>query len=249
MKLNFLVAPDFAPDRLAGWHMLNTVLQSRSGLHLHLLTPSGALEQAQLLDAGQVDLIYANPFDAAHLIRSLGFAAFARPVGKSDEMVIATRAESELQRIEDIRPGQHIALTDNRDVKLMGLRLLEAADVSEADLQWSVVETYQAAARMAMKGDVDAAFFLSEAYHSLSRITRSQLKVLIESAIGDITHVVLSHPRMGEQVPALLKVLTGLGQQTNDHEVLQALGIAGGFEVMHEEDAEFMVDLMDTLLD
>ena len=29
MTLNFLVAPDFSPERFAGWHMLNTVLQRR----------------------------------------------------------------------------------------------------------------------------------------------------------------------------------------------------------------------------
>ena len=45
MKLNFLIAPDFSPERFAGWHMLNTVLQRRSGLHLHLLTPASAHER------------------------------------------------------------------------------------------------------------------------------------------------------------------------------------------------------------
>ena len=40
MTLNFLIAPDFAPQRFAGWHMLNTTLQRRSGLRLHLLTPA-----------------------------------------------------------------------------------------------------------------------------------------------------------------------------------------------------------------
>ena len=42
MKLNFLVAPDFAPERFAGWHMLNSLLQSRTGLHMHLMTPATA---------------------------------------------------------------------------------------------------------------------------------------------------------------------------------------------------------------
>ena len=45
MTLNFLIAPDFAPQRFAGWHMLNTTLQRRSGLGLHLLTPASPTEQ------------------------------------------------------------------------------------------------------------------------------------------------------------------------------------------------------------
>ena len=53
MTLNFLVAPDFAPERFAGWHLLNTVLQKRSGLGLHLMTPATAAEQAALgIDIG-----------------------------------------------------------------------------------------------------------------------------------------------------------------------------------------------------
>ena len=60
MTLNFLIAPDFAPERFAGWHMLNTTLQRRSGIGLHLLTPASAHEQADLLTAGKADLVYAG---------------------------------------------------------------------------------------------------------------------------------------------------------------------------------------------
>jgi hypothetical protein len=249
MRLNFLVAPDFAPDRFAGWHMLNTLLQSRSGLQLHLLMPPTAQEQAQMLEQGIVDLIYANPFDASHLIRELGYVALARPVGRSDEMVIANAAISPVQTVEGLRPGARIALTDNRDVKLIGLRLLEPADLTEADLQWVLTDTYQAAARMAIKGEVDAAFFLAEAFHSLTRMTRGQLQVLVESALDDITHVVLAHPRMAQSMPAIGAALAGIGQGTRDAEVLEALGLPGGFALMSDEEAEFMIDLMETLRD
>ena len=249
MKLNFLVAPDFAPERFAGWHMLNALLQSRSGLHVHLMTPATAQEQADLLASGSVDVAYANPFDASSLMRTLGFRAMAVPVGKPDEMVIATAVDSPVRRVEDLQPGARIALTSNRDVKLIGLRLLEAADLRESDVQWVPVETYQAAARMAMKGEVDASFFLADTYHCLSKLTRSQMRVVIESAIHTITHVVLAHERIAPQVDALRQALTGVGQQPNDHEVLQTLGIPQGFAAMQQEDAEFMVDLMDTLLD
>ena len=249
MTLNLLIAPDFAPERFAGWHMLNTLLQKKSGLELHLLTPASAAEQAQLMAEGKVDAVYANPFDAASMIRELGFTAIARPVGKSDEMVIATAAGSALGAVEDLRPGCTIALTDNKDVKLIGLRLLEPADLTEADVRWQTVDTDQAAARMAIKGEVDASFFLAEAYHSLSRLTKGQLKVLIESRLADITHVLLTHARMAEHVPRLQQALVGLTGTPEGQPVLDELGITGGFEAMTAEDAEFMIDLMDTLLD
>ena len=249
MTLNFLVAPDFSPERFAGWHMLNTLLQRRSGIHLHLLTPVSPSEQAELLAAGKVDLVYANPFDAADMIRNQGYIPFARPIGRSDEMVIATGAESGLKKLEDIKPGHRIALTDNKDVKLIGLRLLEPADLNESLIQWVPVENFQAAARLAIKGDVQASFFLADAYASLTRMTRSQLQVLVESRISDISHVVLAHQRIAAELPRISEALLGMGREPADADVLVALGLPDGFELMTQEQAEFMIDLMDTLLD
>lgn len=249
MTFNFLIAPDFAPECFAGWHMLNTLLQRRSGLGLHLLTPACSQEQAQALAADQVDLIYANPFDATNMIRTMGYVPFARPAQRYDEMVIASGAESGISQVESLKSGCRIALTDNKDVKLIGLRLLEPADLTESDIQWMPVDSYQAAARRAIKGEVEAAFFLSNAYASLSRLTRSQLQVLVESNIRDISHVLLAHPRIAPDLPLVSKALLGVGQAPGDQGVLEALGLPHGFEAMTQEDAEFMIDLMDTLLD
>ena len=249
MTLNFLIAPDFAPERFAGWHMLNTALQRRSGMGLHLLTPANALEQAHLLTEDKADLVYANPFDAADMIRTRGYIPFARPAKHYDEMVIATGAESGLVCVEDLKPGCRIALTENKDVKLIGLRLLEPADLTEGTIEWQPVDSHQAAARLAIKGEVQASFFLADAFASLTRMTRSQLRVLVESAISDISHVLLAHPRMAADLPAIEKALLGLGQAPGDADVLDALGLPGGFEPLSQEEAEFMIDLMDTLLD
>lgn len=116
-------------------------------------------------------------------------------------------------------------------------------------LQWVDVESFQAAARRAIKGEVEAAFFLADAFASLSRLTRSQLQVLVESRISDISHVVLAHPRMADELPRFSAALLAFGQDPRDKDVLDALGMPLGFEAMSQEDAEFMIDLMDTLLD
>ena len=236
MTLNLLIAPDFAPERFAGWHMLNTLLQKKSGIHIHLMTPASAAEQAELIASGKVDGVYANPFDAASMIRDAGYKAIARPIAKSDEMVIAT--------------GANTAYETARDVKLIGLRLLEVADLKEPDIKWHLVENYQAAARLAIKGEVDAAFFLAEAYNSLSGLTRKQMKVLVESKLADITHVFLLNSRISAEDSArFAQALLELKGTPDGQPVLDELGMSGGFEVMAEEDAEFMIDLMDTLLE
>jgi len=250
MPLNMLVAPDFAPENFPGWYMLGTAMQHRSGLRLHLLMPADAQEQAAMLNDDVVDLVYANPFDSAHLIRDRGYLPLARPRGHSDEMVIAASAESELHCVEDLRPGCRIALTDNRDVKLIGLRLLEPADLGEESVQWELTPSYQSTARMVLGGQAEAGFFLASAYHSLSRLTRQRLRVLVESQLRDISHVVLAHPRAWDDLPALRDALLGIDPaDPADAEILQALGLPGGFEPLSQEDAEFMIDLMDTLVD
>lgn len=249
MTLNFLIAPDFAPEHFAGWHMLNTTLQRRTGIGLHLLTPASAREQSELVASGQADLIYANPFDAVSMIRTHGYLPFARPAQHFDEMVIAAGAASGVTSVEGLKPGCRIALTDNKDVKLIGLRLLEPADLDEASINWVPVDSYQAAARMAIKGEVDAAFFLAASHASLTRLTRGQLQVLVESAINNIYHVVLAHPRVADDLPAIEHALLGVHSEPGDSDVLDALGLSNGFEAVTQEDAEFMIDLMDTLMD
>ena len=248
MTYNFLIAPDFSPERFAGWHMFNTLLQRQTEVGVHLLTPSSHAEQEALLADQDIDLIYANPFDAAKLIRKQGYRAIARPIGKSDEMVIASSAKGAIQSLEDIKAGSKVAMADNRDVKLIGLRLLEAVDIEESDLNFEITETYQAAARQLIQGGADIGFFLAEVFESLSKLTKLQLSLLIQSDLADICHVILVKDGL-ERADLLESVILSLQDMEEGKSVLEELGMPLGFEAMDEESAEFMIDLMETLLD
>ena len=245
---NMLIEPDFSPERFAGLHMFNTLIQKRANLNMHLNIPASHAEQETLIEAGDIQIIYANPFDAAALIREQGYRAVARPIGKSDEMVIAAAANSDINHLDDIHKGATVAMADNRDVKLIGLRLLEAVDIEESDLNWDITETYQAAARKVIKGDAQAAFFLAEIFHSFSRLTKSQLSVLIESDLADISHVLLIKDDFPD-AQIFIEAILDLHSDDDGKEALTELGMPEGFEAMSEEDAEFMIDLMQTLLD
>lgn len=245
---NMLIAPDFSPERFAGWHMFNTLIQKRANLNMHLNIPTSHAEQETVISEGDIQVIYANPFDAATLIREHGYHAVARPIGKSDEMVIAAAANSDINSLDDIKAGATIAMADNHDVKLIGLRLLEAVDIEDNDLNWSVTETYQAAARQVIKGEAQAAFFLAEIFHSFSRLTKAQLSVLIESDLADISHVLLIKDGFPD-TDILMDAILNLHNDDDGKEALTELGMPQGFEAMNEEDAEFMIDLMQTLLD
>lgn len=248
MAYNFLIAPDFSPERFVGWHLLNTFLQKRSDLHLHLHTPSSHAEQEEKLTSEDISLVYANPFDAAKMIREQGYKAIARPIGKLDEMVIASSAAGSFGSLDDLKKGTRIAMADNRDIKLVGMRLLEAVDLTEEDVQFEIVENYQAAARALLQDKADVAFFISEIYHSLSGLTKSRLNVLIESKIGVICHVVLVKDGF-EHSKTLKDALLSLNQDSEGQAILKELGLEEGFDEMTEDEAEFMIDLMETLLD
>jgi hypothetical protein len=56
-------------------------------------------------------------------------------------------------------------------------------------------------------------------------------------------------PEWARTCPPSKRLCWGLGQAPGDNEVLDALGLPNGFEAMNQEEAEFMIDLMDTLLD
>ena len=110
-----------------------------------------------------------------------------------------------------------------------------------------MTETYQAAARQVIKGDAQAAFFLAEIFHSFSRLTKTQLSVLIESDLADISHVLLIKEGFPD-TDILMDAILNLHNDDDGKEALAELGMPQGFEAMSEEDAEFMIDLMQTLL-
>lgn len=247
--LNFLIAPDFPPSNYAGWHMLNTLVQRRSGLRLRLLMPGDLKEQRHMLETENIDIVYANPFDATQLVRENGYIALAKPKLNADEVVIAARQDASWSVIEDLKTDCRIAVTPNGDIKLLGLRLLEPADLTEDNVKWVSVESYQGVARLLIKGEVDVGLFLASAFHSLSKLSKSQLKILVESNLHDISHVFLVNPIYAQELTQLQNVLLDVGQQPGDHEILEALGLPNGFVHMGQEDAEFMIDLMETLID
>lgn len=248
MANNFLIAPDFPPEFFGGWHVLNTLLQKRTGLELHLCTPTSHAEEEALVARGEVALIYANPFDATKLIREHGYRAIVKPIGKNDEMVIAAAKDSLIKSLSDLPKGATIAMADNRDVKLIGLRLLEAVDLAEDDLNFWVTDTYQAAARAVMTGQAEVGFFIAEVFHGLSKLTKSQLNVLIESDISTLSHIILVKDDF-EQADAIKSVLLSLDNDDDGRAALRELGMTDSFGEMTEEEAEFMIDLMETLLD
>ncbi|NUE67055.1 PhnD/SsuA/transferrin family substrate-binding protein [Snodgrassella sp. ESL0253] len=249
MTINFLIAPDFPPKYYAGWHFLNTRLQRLIDAPVHLFMPSNTEEEQQEIDNNNVDIIYANPFNASKLIRELGYLPVVRPVNRFDEMVIASAAESEIKSIQDIKPGMSILCTENYDVKLIALRLMEAVDIEEHDLTWIKSESFPAVARGLIQHEGDIGLFMSSAYHKLTPITLSRLNLLIESKINDLYHMILLHPRNAGMLETLQHAFSSMHETPAGAMLLEDLGLNDGFAVLKKEEAELLIDLIETLRD
>ncbi|PID49247.1 MAG: phosphate ABC transporter substrate-binding protein [Proteobacteria bacterium] len=247
MRYYFTISPDISPDRIAAWYIFNTWMQRHLGCSIRLELFHGFQPQREAIQKDQIDLIYANPFDASTLVREKGFIALAAPMGKSDEAIIATYQDAAWLCIEDLPGVCNVALTDTPDVNMISRIMLEPADIKPEDLQINQVDTPIIVAKQLLNKKVDIGFFLAEAYDHLSDVISADLRPLIRSEIHDIRHVLLSSPRMKEHHAGLCELLAGMSHNPKGQDILQNLGFIG-WDMLQQEDAEFMIDLMDTLV-
>lgn len=247
MRYGMTVSPDFPPDHIAGWYIFNTWLQRQLNTAVHLELHNDFRQQRTAIQNDEVDLIYANPFDAAMLVREKGFTALAAPSGRADEAVIAVAADSAVQAIEALPVQCRVVATDDPDINLIGMIMLEPADISRDTVQVHQVDTYILVAKQLMQQQADVGFFLAEAFDNLSELVRSQLKELIRSQIYDIRHVLLAGPRLQEHHAAIQSMLEQMTHDDKGQDVLANLKF-DDWEILQQEDTEFMIDLMDTLV-
>ena len=243
----FTVSPDFPTKRMSSWFILNTWLQKATDLHIHLELYPDFASQRQAIHDDAVDLIYANPFDASMLVREKGFVPLLRPQDKSDECLVAVKQGSPIQAVEDLAPGCRVASTEDPDVNLVGMMLLEPADLDRHNTQPVSVDSYPLVAKALFNDDADVGFFLEDAYSELSNLVRKELRELVRSQISDITHVLLSGPRLTEHRERLIQTLSAMPGEPKTAAMLEELGFSR-WQVVDREDTEFMIDLMDTLV-
>ncbi|MCK5917963.1 MAG: PhnD/SsuA/transferrin family substrate-binding protein [Cocleimonas sp.] len=240
------VSPDFTPQHIAGWYIFNTWLQRQSELAFHVELYNSFNKQREAIADNKIDLIYANPYDAAMLVREKGFKALVAPLGKADEAIIACNGASQIQSIEDLQPDLKIVTTDDPDVHLMGMMMLEPADLDKDNTHIEEVDGYVLVAKKLLQQNADIGFFLKDAYHDLSRLIRDELKILITSEIFVIRHILLAGPELQQHHQQLQSLLVNMQNDEKGMNVLNSMGL-NGWEAQTQEDTEFMIDLMDTL--
>lgn len=247
MSFMFTVSPDFTPDHLSGWYIFNTWLQKQTGEGIHLEMYDSFDSQRKAIKDDMIDLIYANPYDAAMLVREKGFQPLVKAQGVSDEAIIAVNAENKVEDVAHLSAGVKVAYTDDPDVKMMGMIMLEPGDLDADNITPVISDSYVVVAKHVLKGEADAGIFLAEAYDDLSSVIKKQLRVLVRSQISVIHHSLMIGPRLQHKKSEILQHLITMGDDAKGQGVLQSLGF-DAWQPVDDEEMEFMIDLMDTLV-
>lgn len=247
MSYLFTVSPDFTPDHLPGWYIFNTWLQRQTGESIHLEMYDDYDSQRIAIGKDKIDLIYANPYDATVLIRDNGFLPLVKPVGISDEVILAVSADSVVDDIGLLPDKIKVATTDDPEVQMIGMILLEPRELELGDIGLRSVSTNILAAKEVMQKTCDVGFFPADVFDDLSEIVKKQLKVVVRSEISVIHHSLMIGPKLVARRDEFRKILLNMNADPKSKGVLDSLGFSG-WEVYGKEEAEFMIDLMDALL-
>ena len=246
MSFMFTVSPDFTPDHLSGWYIFNTWLQKQSDTAIHLEMYNDFNSQRKAIQNNTIDLIYANPFDAAMLVREKGFLPLVKAEGESDEAILAVSAENSVEDVIHLTQGIKVAFTDDPDVHMMGMIMLEPGDLDANNTIPVLSDTYVLVAKHLLKGEADVGIFLAEAYDDLSNMIQKQLKILVRSQISVIHHSLMIGPKLMDKRDEIQKILVDMNADEKGLGVLTSLGF-NAWEKVDDDEMEFMIDLMDTL--
>ena len=246
MPYTFTISPDFNPQSLPAWYIFNTWLQKSLGEAIHLEWYNDFASQHQAIQADEIDLIYANPFDAAMLVREKGFQTIASPTGVSDEAMIVVSSESAIEEVESLTPGVRIASTDDPHVHLMCMMMLEPANLDKSNTQINLRDTYVLVGKDLLQGNADIGFFLEATFNDLSEMVRQKLRPIASSKIQLIRHVLMSGLGLAEKHAAIRDLIANMSADDKGQDIIKGLGFSG-WEMQDQESTEFMIDLMDTL--
>lgn len=244
--LKFSTSADVIPSEFPNWYFFNTWLQKATSQNIRIHIPLSFSELHKTIANEEADIVYANPYDAAMLVRDHGFVPIARPDNQTDEMVIVTAKDNPIESFTDLPEGTRIALTDDRDVRMIGMILIEPADLNTDNVEFVQVESGIVACKHVMNKTADIAFILTKSYDAFLPITTNKLQELIRSQISVINHTLMVKPHVLDKIPNLPHILTEMHNTENGQQVLGYFDINQWLAV-EDEEVEFMIDLMETL--
>jgi phosphonate transport system substrate-binding protein len=137
-------------------------------------------------------------------------------------------------------------MTDVPDVNTMGTIMLEPAGISPSDIETISCSNYITVAKKVITGQADIGFLLADAYDEFSSLVKKQVKPLITSKIHVLHHALLLGPNLQDKKSFLQDSLVMMANDTKGMDILNSMEIEK-WEIMEQDEAEFLIDLIDTL--
>ncbi|MEY2341172.1 phosphate/phosphite/phosphonate ABC transporter substrate-binding protein [Acidithiobacillus sp. IBUN Pt1247-S3] len=239
----FTVDPNYSGKNLPGWFLMNTYLQRRLSCSLRF-EPHDDFERGRkaVLDGG-FDLVYANPFDWVQYMAQRGFIPVAKPKEHFDEVYLCSRSDSPWVDFSTLPERIRIAsASDATLVHMVGLFLLDKAEVDRVRLDFTFTGSYQSALKSLLQGQVDFAFVFNEVFASASRITQSSLRIVSQSDDAFAFHAFCISPRMAHLQGQLCEILCSMEQSEAGQRLLKDIGFSG-FEAVNEDEVACLTAL------
>lgn len=244
--LKMITSADVTPKEFSNWYLFNTWLQNNTQQKIHLDIPISVEDLHQRIEKSDADIVYANPYDTSTLVRDYGFVPVVKADNQTDEVVIVAKNNDAINNFIQLAPNTRIALTDDRDVKMIGMILIEPADLNSDNVEFITADSPIAVAKKVISEAADIGFILTKAYDAFSPLVTDELKTLVRSQISVISHTLMVKPHVFDSVPNLSNILTDMHQTPAGKLVLEGFGINHWLTATKEE-VEFMIDLMETL--
>ena len=238
-SINFVVAPDFAPQRIPCLQIFSTLLSKHTGVSVKQTLTMAPNEVEEAINAGRVDLIYCNPFLGLELYEKYGYVPVLRPIGKEacDDVVIFSAAEGSLKALSDIKPGMKATCPGNLGVKTVSKFMDKQLKLN---LVFETSENLQQAIQKVLRGQADFGLYLHQTFDDLTELAKSRLHVLdktdlTEMGYPDIRRVLMMKTDDPEKLNAVCKAILGFKGHPDAGEMLEKLRVKEGFEAITPE--------------
>lgn len=243
MGYRFTVDPNYSGKNLPGWYLMNTYLQRHLGESIHFQPFEDFDTCRQAVLAGDFDLVYANPFDWVQYVQRGDFQPLVKPLEHFDEVLLCTPAAGPIGDYGQLPERIHVVSAYEKTlVHMVGLFLLDKAEIDRARLEFSFVGSYQGVLKALIQGKADLGFVFNEVHDGASEMVRSRLRAIDRSNDAFAFHAFCGGPRIARHADALRDILVAMGQDGRGRDLLADLGFPG-FEAVTPEEVECLTTL------
>lgn len=246
-QINFSIAPDISPQRIPGWFLFASSLQKILDISIRTIDFQSYEDQNKAFLNNTIDITYANPSDTGALVRNNNFIPIACPINDVTEITVITKIGSAYNKMTTIPKHPKIAVTENNDLRMLGLILLEPAGIQKQDVIFLTAPNHILAIKKLLKGEVELAFIPSATYRGLSPAIAKDLCALVATTSSDmesVSHCFLVSPRLINKIAALKTHFLQMNTTPAGQMMLEDIGIQAWKTLDDENEINYMIDLI-----